>query len=330
MIIQILKRIKILLVLFPAVFLLLYCEDTEQLIRKRAQSQREKEISVLRTIGSDSYYGVYKSSDYDGVDCEDLETDNKDYEKCTQICKKIYNKRSNACEELPVKLIFKFDSLFTKMVRIRDGDNQLTRAINDFDFGVMIDIDVTPALLLIRDWSEREVTEFLIWTAETSSIALALQYHDKEDKILQAAFKKLGKDYGSGNARIEYGISKDLKSYGQTFWALAQKAKNQGAFIVMHRLVKSICSIKNCKLRLYCIREEFTNRSLSRQQCHYSSTRRSFSRSNHCYIQGPDVWSYWEFLNNEGEFDDGDFAKNTRINEEECNNLCQNENCKRQ
>lgn len=327
MIISILKKIKILIVLFPAILLLLYCDDQEDLIRQRAAS-RQKGVDAIRSTQSDNHYGRYNASDYDGPDCENLDKEDKDYEKCMEICDKVYDKQSRRCEELPVKLIFDLDKLFTEMQRIRDGSDSLSRRVSDLNFGVMIDIDVAPALILIRDWSQREVTEFLIWTAKTSSVALALVHHDKENAILEAAFERLGEDVGGSSARLEYGIGKDLQSFGQTFWALAEKEKNQAAFVSLHRLVMEICSSEDCKLRLYCIREESTDR-LRRQRCHYSSERRSFSRSNHCYIHGPDVWSYWEELNKEREFRDSDFPVDAQMNEDECDRVCQTENCGR-
>ena len=327
MIISVLKKIRILLVLFPAILLLLYCEDPEDIIRNRS-ARGQRDTDSIRSTQSDDYYGRYKASDYDGPDCEDLDREDKDYDKCREICDKMYDNESRDCERVPVKLIFDLDKLFTAMQRIRDGSNSLERGISDFDFGVMIDIDVEPVLILIRDWTQREVTEFLIWTAKTSAVALALVHHDKDNEILTAAFKRLGEDVG-GSARLEYGIGMDLQSFGQTFWAIAKKEKNWAAFVALHRLVAGICSSnKNCKLKLYCLREEFTDR-FRRQQCHYSSAQRSFSRSRHCYIHGPNVWSYWESLNKEREFRDSDFPVDAKMNEDECDKVCQTENCKR-
>ncbi len=328
MVISILKKMKILLILFPAVLLLLYCQDEEQLIRERSARRQSGEVDTIRSTQSDDYYGRYSRSDYDGADCEDLDDENRDYEKCIKICEKVYDKRSRECERLPIELIFDLDRLFTEMRQIRDGDDTLSRRVSDFDFGVMIDIDVSPALILIRDWSEREVAEFLIWTAKNSAVALALVHHDKENQILEAAFERMGARSSGGSAqRLERGIGTDLQSYGQTFWAIAQGERNEGAFIALHRLVDSICTGVSCKLRLYCIRESMDNRFRARR-CHYSSSRRSF-RQTHCYIHGPDVWTFWESLNNEREFKDPDFPEDTKMNEEECDRVCQSQNCER-
>ena len=329
MVISILKKMKLLLILFPAILLLLYCQDEDELIRERSARRQSKDADAIRSTQSDDYYGRYSRSDYDGADCEDLDRENRDYEKCIEICEKIYDKQSRECEELPIELIFDFDNLFTEMRQIRDGDDALSRRVSDFDFGVMIDVDVTPALILIRDWSEREVAEFLIWTAKTSAVALALVYHDKENQILEAAFKRLGeRSSGSSSTRLELGIGTDLQSYGQTFWAIAAGEKNSGAFIALHRLVDSQCSDVDCKLRHYCLREPMNNNRFRGRQCHYSSDRRSF-RQKHCYIHGPNVWSFWESLNREREFKDSNFPDDAQMNEDECDRVCQNENCDR-
>lgn len=331
MVISVLKKLKILFILFPAVFLLIYCEDPDDITRERSARRQSKEVSTIRSQSED-YYGRYNRSDYDGSDCEDLAREDEDYEKCMEICDKIYGKQAGKCEELPIKLIFDLDKLFTEMQNIRAEENKLNRRVSDFDFGVMIDIDVEPVLILMRGgtqhngWSQREVIEFLLWTAKTSSVALALWHHDKEDNILEAAFKRLGES-GSGGDRLERGIGADLQGYGKTFWAIAEDEKNKAAFIVLHRLVEAACSSRDCKLKLYCIREGRSDRFRSRN-CHYSSSQRSF-RQDYCYIHGPDVWSFWESLNREREIRDDDFPDDAVINEEECGKVCQRENCTR-
>ena len=329
MFIQILKQTKILFALLLTFCLLVYCNNPEETARERAARERlrTKEGAPIRANIDDDYYGRYNASDYDGPDCEDLKRDSEkrtEYDECTNTCEKLYKSESDKCENLPIDLISKLDQLFTEMENIRQGEDYLNREVNEWDFGVMVDIDTTPALKLIKDWSQREVGEFLRWTAKTNSIALAIRHHDKESKILDAAFKKLGE----GNASIEYGIGENLEGAGQTFLGIASNDKNPSAFIALHNLLKSICSSKNCKLKVYCSREEFDNQLSRRNQCHYASDQR-FSRSRHCYIHGPNVWNYWEEVNKEGDFYDSDFSRDERLNEETCDNLCDDVNCNR-
>ena len=326
------KNLKILLLLLPAILLLLYCEDTEETLTERATRIRDKDNDPIRTTGSEEYYGEYVASDYDGSKCKDLRKDEnkkEDYKKCEDICDKMYSKDASDCEKLPTDLISELDELFTSMIRIRANENQLNRRVDGFNFGVMIDVSVEPVIRLLRDWSEREIKEFLIWTATNSPISLALKYHDQEDKILRSAFRKVGRGHGSGTASMEYGVGEDLQGGGKTFWVIAAQEKNPSAFDVAHRMVESECSGSvNCIFRFYCVREEF-ERNVRRGQCRYSSDRR-FSRARHCYLHGPDVWSYWTRLDSEEKIENRYIPDSVKMNEEKCDRVCGGQNCKRE
>ncbi len=345
MIIQSVKKLKILLLLLPAIFFLLYCEDTEKTLRERATRIRDKDNDPIRTTGSEEYYGEYSSSDYEGATCKSLrkeEGKEKDYEKCKEICKKMYNNDADDCEKVATELIFELEQLFTSMTRIRANEDQLNRRVDGFNFGVMIDISVEPVLELLKDWSEREVKEFLIWTAMNSPISLALKHHDNSNKILKTSFRKVGTGHGSGDARVEYGFGEDLQGGGKTFLVIANDAKNPSAFNIAYRLVESICLTNfKCIFRWYCVREEFE--SARRRQCRYSSEKRGFNRDRHCYIHGPDVWSYWTHLKDEENMLKRNriYFNNFKMNEETCNGVCRtcpedskswcgNQNCKRE
>lgn len=347
MIIQIIKRLKILFLLLPAILFLLYCEDTEQTLRERATRIRDKDNDPIYTTDSEEYYGEYAVADYEGPKCKSLKREEgkeKDYEKCKEICEKIYNKESDDCEKVSTELIFELDKLFTSMIRIRANEDQLNRRVDGFNFGVMIDISTEAGLELIKEWSEREVKEFLIWTATNAPISLALKHHDRDSKILRAAFRKVGKEHGSGDASIEYGFGEDLQGGGNTFLIIATTKKNPSAFNIAYRLVESICHRDwKCILRWYCVREEFE--SARRRQCRYSSEKRGFNRDRHCYIHGPDVWSYWTYLKDEEKINEYNriYFNHIKMNEETCNWLCStcqgqggrehqcgNQNCKRE
>ena len=299
-------------------------EDPEAIDRERARRQQEQNKSAVRTTANQVVYGQYNSSDYKGSSCEDAEDNDKeiDNEDCDDICDRMYDQESDKCEALSVDLIKKLARLFKDMSRVGNEEN-LSRTVSSFDFGVMIDIDVEPALNLIEQWNIREVAEFLIWTAKTPAITLALENHDEDHQILKQAFEAVSDEHS-----VEKGLAKDLKGFGKTFWALAQAERNKSAFIVIHSLLQDICSDKSCKMKHYCIRDEFEN--VRRQNtCPYSGSRRSFRRVEHCYIHGPNVWNYWLSLHGDDEFNDSDFPTSTKMNEEECDKLCQTESCQR-
>ena len=323
-----LKKPVILIILPLFMGLFLYCEQVEDVSREKSTRDRikDKEKSPIRTTNTDEYYGQYNSSDYKGADCEDLDKDDDNYQECREICKKLYRREADKCEDLPAQLVLDLDELFINMQRLRADEDDLERKVSSFDFGVMIDIHHQPVLELIKRWSQREVAEFLIWVAQTVPVGLALRHHDKENKILTAAFKEFGDGAPSGADRLNYGIGKNLRGTDTTFWSMAEEKKNIGAFIAMHRLLEDICDTKDCKLRLYCLREEFSSRD--RRKCKYSSA--SAFRVQHCYVHGPSVWSYWESLNKEGEFSDSDFSRDSKMNEDICDGVCRQAGaCKR-
>ena len=329
--VPLLKTIKILTVLFSVVFFLLYCEDLDETARDSAALDRlrSKEGSPVRVTDEDGVYGQYRQSDYEGPACNDNDFKKEkpdEHDKCIKICDKIYGGKSS-CRRLPIDLISILDELFQRMEHIRAGEDQLSRSINSLDFGVMIDVDPEPVLILIDDfWGNREVAEFLIWTAKTPSVAEAIVRHDKESVILKEVFKTLG---GS----ISKGMSLNLQGSASTFLILSmsEDKKNPAGFEAFHNVLKNVCTNRNCKMRVYCARERNSNRLQNRISCHYSSTSSrygGFSRSDYCYLHGPNVWNYWQELNTEGRFRDyAHFPKNTKINEAECKKVCLASSC---
>ena len=311
--------------------LILSCSpaDQEDVNRRRREREREQLKTSVRTTDSQEVYGRYNSSDYEGDSCEDAEGNKRKIgkEDCEDVCDRLFDSESDKCEELALELIEKLAKLFEGMSRVSNKED-LSRSADSFDFGVMIDIHVQPVLTLIENWNVRETAEFLIWTAKTPAVTLALEDHDEEHEILKSAFEKVS------DSTVEAGLAKDLRGFGKTFWNLAQEERNKSAFIVVHDLLSEIClndpdSRRDCKRKHYCIREEYGDNRRRRTVCPYVNDRRSFRRLEHCYIHGPNVWNYWLSLNREGEFKDSDFPSNTKMNETECNKLCKVETCNR-
>ena len=316
---------------FLLFLLILSCvqADPDDIERDRRIRQREQTKASVRTTGSQEIYGQYSSSDYEGDSCVDAEEDKRKIgkEDCEDVCIRLFDQESNRCERLALELIEKLAKLFENMSHL-NNEEDLSRSVNSFDFGVMIDIHVQPVLTLIDNWNVRETTEFLIWTAKTPAVTLALKEHDREHEILKDAFEKVS------DSTVEAGLAKDLRGFGKTFWNLAQGERNKSAFIVVHNLLQKIClndpnSRKNCKTKHYCTREEYEDNRRRRTICPYANDRRSFRRLEHCYIHGPNVWNYWLSLNRDREFKDSDFPPNTKMNETVCNELCKTESCAR-
>ena len=307
--------------------LLVRCSDSvtdDDGVAERAARSRqdEKRRSPLRATDSEDYYGSYRASDYDGLHCDELERDDYDeYQNCEDICDEVYGSASDRCEDLPVELIEDLKQLYDKIYRLRVGDNTFSD-ISAFNFGVMIDVDTRSALDLIRNWSEREVGEFLIWIANRRAVSLALLKHDDANEILERALKKL-----SGSGRESLGL--DLEGFGRTYFAIAEDADNVAAFEIGHKIIVDECNNdRSCKQGVYCIREESDQFRRGRDTCHYSSSDR-YSRNENCYIQGPDVWSFFNTLIDEGDIRDTDFPRNYHFDEEECDMVCRTEECDR-
>ncbi len=329
--------------ILPASFLLISaCMNQEQEIDTRVYREKDDSTGIRVTEGTSPVVGEYVESDYEGSRCDDLDDDINEREKikCEDMCEDIYGRAADECESLPVSLIGKLHQLFETMKNFREQED-LRRNVSEFDFGVMIDVDVRSVLELIGDWSVTEIKRFLIWVAERRSVSLAISTHDEDSEILKEAFSKIGRN-------VKVGIGTDLSGYAITFWRIAvdgnpneptriqrerARIRNKEAFFAMNELVNDICSTSiNCRLKLYCIREEFERASSIRtRRCYYSNR---YSRPRHCYIQGPNVWSYWNTLNKDGDLDfpTGVFDRNYRITEDICDNFCERsgEDCKKE
>ena len=322
-------KISCLLLAMSAVFL--YCDrqgaTDDEVLEERADRERQldKENNPVRTLVSGDYSCKYRPGDYDGDKCSNLRRDDEDrYDECTDQCKEMYRSDINVCRSLPVDLIDDLYELFRDMQRIEDPDQN----INAQAFCVMIDRGLQPILTLIGRWSKREAGDFLTMVAESSYLSAALRQHDKESEILEKAFAKLG-----GN--VSKGVTLNLYGTDSTFLSIAedQEPKNDHAFVIFHNVLSDVCrKDKDCIKKNYCIREEYENNLRNRNTCFYQKNTRGFSRSNHCYIHGPDVWSHLESLNDSREFKFVGFSKGTLVlSEAECDKICAKTgtNCKK-
>ncbi len=312
--------------LVALVALLVHCTSPEQRATRRIGSTRLDTRIPVRNVYNE-IYGSYRKQDYDGPSCKDEDEDrsqsrNDREENCEYICREMYNEHSRECGSAPAELVHALYDFFKKMRRIRQPSS-LFRQVDISNFGVMIDLDVEPMLELISDWSVRETKLFLIWTAETIAVSAAIRHHDRDNLILEHAFEKLGKehDYARGlEERVLVGFSEDLHGFTETFLSLAQHQRNEAAFVIAHRAIEQVCENESCIVRAYCTRESY-DRLLNAPRCPYqTSGRLAGSRSNHCYVHGAEVWSYWEILNRDRKIEDKEFPFDSeyKINQAKC------------
>ena len=317
---HLIKKPMLWLVIFSA------CSGQDDRIADRVSRFRQLNGDTrIRTHNEGRYeVGRYISSDYEGELCRSLKEE--EYESCQNKCRKMYDEESEKCERLPVDLIDSLNNLFEQMSiiqRIRDGEDALNNRVDEYNFGIMIEVSVEPVLELIRQWNNRETAEFLIWAAENPYITAAIQKYDEDHKILLRAFGKVV-PYTNSADIIKYGLAKDLKGFGKTFLVLAEAVKNNPAFALSHNVIHSFCKTdKNCKLQYYCVNIRNERSPDLRNQCPYfRSSKVSFRNSQYCYIHGPDVWNYWKYLYDEGEIVDNTLDKTFVINEKVCDNVC--------
>ena len=220
------------------------CDNSNDLNRRTTTRLRSEEIGRLIRTNNEGRVevGRYISSEYDGELCRN--TEDQEREECEERCEKIYGRDSSQCEALPVDLIGILDELYKNLQspqQIRDGEDALHSSVDEYSFGVMIDISIEPMLRLIRQWNNREAKEFLIWLARSPGASLGILEHDTEQRILAKAFDKVV-SYSNAADIVKYGVAEDLRAFGETFLVLAEVVKNIPAFIMVHNLIDTFCS----------------------------------------------------------------------------------------
>jgi len=308
------------------VVLLVFCSCERPDVRRRTSSRfRSEEINrFIRTNNEGRItVGRYVSSDYDGELCNS--TEDQEREECEESCEKIYGQEADRCVKLPVDLISILEELFDSLQNpqeIKDGEDALHSQVDEYSFGVMINISIEPMLRLIRQWNNREAKEFLIWLARSPGATLGILEHDLEKEILPKAFGKVISHHVIADI-VKYGVATDLRGFGENFLVLAEVVKNTYAFVLVHDLISKFCSDVKCKLQYYCINiKNDRSPSYSSPCAYFRSSRFTFSDVDYCYVYGPNVWSYWSYLHRQGLVVDTMFGQNFEITGKVCDNAC--------
>ena len=309
---------------FIVVFLFYGCEQ-DTLDNRRASRFRSEETGRFVPTNNEGRFepGRYISGEYEGALC--MNTEDHEREECEEICDEVYGKDADLCRDLPVDLIRSLDELYRHLQRpqqIRDGEDALYSRLDEYAFGVMLDISLEPMLRLIRQWNNREAKEFLIWLAQSPGASAGIKVHDTEHKILIKAFGKVVSQTVVADI-VKYGIAADLKGFGDTFLVLAEGVKNIEIFDAIHDLINKFCSSAQCKLIHYCVSIKNERTPSYRSQCDYfRGSRFTFSNVEYCYVHGPNVWNYWSDLHRQGLIVDDTFQPNFEITADVCNNIC--------
>ena len=295
---------------------------------RRLRTERSKVVSANL---EDRYQGV-AYGDYGGDDCDEDKA-------CKSICDDLVSfKRRKQCYNSSQVLVEKLEEALFALIRISDLDSvpispNLLAGIFDIDEDLMV-------YTVKEQMSEGDLRSFLAWVAINEDIAEVFLNKDKDSDVLQEAFEKLAEFQEDVKKEIETALNMGLIQDKDSFFYLASVEDNSAGFEIAHDLLRSVCSGKDCKMEVFCAREELSSsrsrvfgyqstqtcRTLARQD------RRSSSRGGTCYIHGSVTWSFLDELIEDGDIKDFNFKKDP-ITVKKCNDFCGNERtskkCKR-
>ncbi|MBC6415444.1 MAG: hypothetical protein GDA46_03535 [Bdellovibrionales bacterium] len=281
--------------------------------------------TVVRSFIKDRYsgYGI----NYRGQECGDLKS-------CVRICQENFSVSFyKRCYRAPVDFIESLEKDLIKLVNISDLNSAdispgFIKALLEFDEELLYD-------LVARRMSEGDVKFFLAWIAVNEDVSQVFLDEKKASlKILEEAFEILG-DYNTNSRnQIQTGFNTDLVGIDDTFLSLTASYNNEYGFILAYELLDDFCSGNDCKLEIFCAREDRTSFSRSRSRvfgysrrrsdnssCRTSTDSRQRSSGGLCYTHGADVWSFLDDLIEEDEIRDNFFEDNP-ITVDRCNKFC--------
>ena len=292
------------------------------------KNSRNSELSRLksqnRTIKADvdvRYRGGIYYEGYDGEDC-------RESEECREICEdQIPSKNRGRCYKSPSDLVEELEDGFLALLNISETDSV---KISPGLMAGMLDISVDRVVDLVEDrMSEGDLKSFLAWVAVNEDIARAFLAEDRRSEILKKAFKELGDLQESVIREEETGLNVGLIQSEDTFFHLSALEGNEAAFQIAYKVLKSVCSSRNCKMNVFCAREEQSRRrsrvfGYKALGCRTSSQPgRRARRDSTCYIHGASSWGFLDDLIEEKYVRDPHFkGEKNQITVEECNKFC--------
>ncbi len=293
----------------------------------RQERDRLKQDIVLRTNVGDRYSSGGSRSFSNGRECED-------YPECKDICNRIMNRSERRCYSYSFNVVEDMkEALFT----IRNIDDADRVAIDPYIFEAILTADRSLIADLVEDeMGEGDLKSFLAWVALNDDIAKVLEDEDRSGKILEEAFKRLGRFQEGVTGDYEHmGLNVGLITEDDTFFYLAADEENEAAFTMAYDILNSSpCKEDACQKKVLCARELRTRSVSSRRifgntrgvsicRTSYNKHYRASSRSDTCYVHGSTVWSYLYEL-----IDDGDlrgtpaFLKSRPLGIDICNSTC--------
>ena len=164
--------------------------EIEQIRKDRIERDPDRDDVISRTTSRHS------NDDF----CEDLERRSSARDKCEEACDKIYKRDSTGrreCKELKVGAIEELKELYELL---EEGDEDALSSIEPSLFDEYVNVSIGGLEELVKDYSNSEAEDFLVWLLTDDDIAEILKKEDDDFVILDAIFKELGpSDYSPNN-----------------------------------------------------------------------------------------------------------------------------------
>ena len=285
--------------------------------RYSRDSNRRRNNSDLRevnTLSSVRFEPISKRQ-FDGDDCED-------FDECQDLCEDMFSGSiRDQCENLPEDMV---EVLHDAYENLKYASPSNLEDMDPSALAVLLDMDDRMIDLLKEDWGIRGVSALIDYTARSPLAVEAFQYGNNEEVFKEILLEFSELKYDESN--LTSALSSNVVRHRETVLALITNADNKEAMQFVFDLLSEECSSTACKQKVICVRENITRRSSRRRNsdvCPYLGPR---DRSDYCYIQGPDVWSYIENLIYDGYLNDRDL-RNLDLSEQMCNSFCSQNNC---
>ena len=312
-----------------------YYDDYDRDRDGRRRSIRSREDIPLVTRGRVTRFSILRESSFSGRDCEDVSD-----RECREQCDEIFSRSSarSECEDFPEDMVQALYDTYRELEHIqqsspsrssrdRDSSSDLRR-IDPSAVAVMVNIDKDLLVNLSKNqWGRAGTAVFLDWVARNPAAVEAMRYRDNEDSFKEVLLEFSNFYRRDSSYPLPLSLSLNVGRHRETFLYRAWEQDNHIAVQFVFDLMScSLDSLKDCKQLALCYREP-VSRSSRREgdsSCPYLSSR-DLRRARHCYVQGPDVWSYIEGLLQDGDFRDTDIGSLT-IDQQFCDDFCGSSN----
>jgi len=316
--------------MYPALFILLlsffnkcqnqyeggdYYDSRNSRDRGGSGYRNSSDLREINTSSSVRFEPISKRQ-FEGDDCETLN-------ECQDLCDEMFSATvRERCENLPEDMV---TALYSSYENLKHASMDSLQRMDPSAMAVLIDMDDGFINIFREDWGIRGVSALIDYTARSPLMIEAFRHSNNEE-----IFKNILLDFAQlkhNNASLVSALSVNVVRHRETVLTLIKNSDNKEAMQFIFDLVSQECSSPvQCKQQILCVREDIFRRSIRDRYsdvCPYLSPR---DRSDYCYVQGPDVWSYIENLIYDGHLNDPDLA-GLELNEQMCNSFCIRNNC---